>query len=74
MGRAGQEGAMSMSSGHCQLCGVVPAPVCGVGSSRWWLPVAVARVLGAGCETREADLQQSKAPVCPISFLLNDSC
>lgn len=56
VGRAGQESAVSVSTRHC-----------GVGSSRQRLPAPMARVLGAGYETRGAD------PVCPIPFLLNDS-
>lgn len=67
VGRARQEGAVSMITRHCHLCRMVPAPVCGVGSSQQQLPVLVACVLGGGCETREAD------PVCPIPFLLYDS-
>lgn len=51
VGRAGQEGAVSMSTRHCQLCGVVPAPV--------WCGQLSAVSAGAGgscfgwwCETR----------------------
>lgn len=61
------EGPVSMSTRHSQLCRMVPAPVCGVGSSQQQLPVLVACVLGGGCETRGAD------SACPVPFLLYDS-
>lgn len=57
---------MSINTRHCQLCRMVPAPVCGVGSSQQQLLVLVTRVLRGGCETGGLILSALSHSCCMI--------